>query len=95
MRAGHPRDRRGTPEQRRRGVQVKRTLQVIDEPLADDAKVVASLAARPRPVLRGGGRTTLLCGACGFPVARRIDAATVGGLVLRCPRCCRYNALPA
>lgn len=73
----------------------KLTMRVLDEPLAEDAKVVTSMDSRTRPVLEGGGRTTLRCGSCAFPVARRIDPESVRRLVLRCPRCCRYNALPA
>lgn len=71
------------------------TLQVLEEPLPEDAKIVSSMHPKPRAVLAGGGRTTLVCGSCGFRVARRIDPVSVRALVLRCPRCCRYNALPA
>lgn len=73
----------------------KLTMRVLDEPLPEDAKVVTSMGPRTRPVLSGGGRTTLSCGACGFRVARRIDPESVRGLVLRCPRCCRDNVLPS
>jgi len=69
-------------------------LQVVEEPLPEHAKVVVSMHGPGRPVLAGGGRSTLLCGACGAVVARRIDAATVRTLVLRCPACCRHNVLP-
>jgi len=70
----------------------KRTMRVLDEPLPEDARVVTAMRPKPQPVLAGGGRSTLLCGACGFPVAKRVDPAGVGALVLQCPRCGRYNS---
>ena len=70
------------------------TLRVAEEPLPEHARVVVSMHGADRPVLSGGGRSTLLCGACGAVVARRVDPATVSALVLRCPACCRHNVLP-
>jgi hypothetical protein len=70
----------------------KRSMRVLTGPLPDDAKIVTALDSTLGPVLSGGGWTTLLCGSCGFVVARRIDPAAVQGLVLRCPRCCKDNS---
>ena len=54
--------------------------------------VIEFTPERPVPFMSDGGDVNLLCGSCGFAICEKLTSATqVQAMVIRCPRCGKYN----
>ena len=72
-------------------------LMVIPEPEEGSRVVLKKDDASSTTVfLRGNDSDapSLLCGGCGVVLVERTQRGTMGGIVLRCPRCGSYNDTP-
>lgn len=78
----------------------KRTrLPIIETP--DPAASIIQPEMKP-PVFVGKEDEDLLCGSCGVTLSRGVSAATIGRsfvtavqALVKCPKCGKYNRLPA
>lgn len=68
------------------------TMKLVPEPLLTKRTVLVAL--RERPIMRGDGDMTFLCGKCLRPLLENVDFEQGVGIVIRCEPCDVCNETP-
>jgi predicted RNA-binding Zn-ribbon protein involved in translation (DUF1610 family) len=68
-------------------------MQVIPEPKAGQASVLAFTKTGPYALIVGNGDVNYLCGACQNVICERVQRGQVAGIVFKCPNCGSFNLL--
>jgi hypothetical protein len=66
-------------------------MEVIAEPRPGTASVLMLDKAGRYALMRGGGDTDYLCGACQNAICENVERGQVVNLVFKCPNCGSFN----
>lgn len=70
---------------------VSRKLKVIPEPEEGTRAVLKPTSKDAATIIEGDGSLDLLCGTCGFTLAKSVNEGQLRNLVLYCYQCGSYN----
>jgi len=70
---------------------MKIKLKIIPEPSEGTRTVMKPKVV---PAFKGDGDTDYVCGQCGVVLADKMRQGQVQNIVVRCPKCGKYNEFP-